>query len=200
MRCVCVMWCTYCHSVRTVRWLVSGGPLGCLGRRTSGTSWTKWTTSASWPTTIPLVGCELWPLTGSLCCCWWCVCELWPLTGCSLCCCWWCVCELWLLTACLCCWWWCVCELWLLTGCSLCCCWWCVCELWLLAGCLCCCWWCVCELCVWESVCSNCFCPFFFLWYRNASPKRSMVPASPNFVCNFCPRAIPKGLPFGLCL
>ena len=36
----------------------------------------------------------------------------------------------------------------------------------------------------------NCFCPFFFImfliWYWNAKPKRSVVPASPNrFICHF---------------
>ena len=39
------------------------------------------------------------------------------------------------------------------------------------------------------------FLSFFKIWYWNARPKWSMVPASPNFT-----EAIPKGLTFGLCL
>ena len=34
----------------------------------------------------------------------------------------------------------------------------------------------------------------FLIWYWNAWSKQSMVPASPNFICHFFMRAIPKGL------
>ena len=40
----------------------------------------------------------------------------------------------------------------------------------------------------------------FLIWYWNARPKWSIVLASPNFICHFYMRAIPKGLTFGLCL
>ena len=35
--------------------------------------------------------------------------------------------------------------------------------------------------------------------YWNARPKRSVVPACPNFICHLVTRAIPMGLTFGLC-
>ena len=34
---------------------------------------------------------------------------------------------------------------------------------------------------------------YFLIWYWNARSKRSMVPASPNFISHFFTRAIPKG-------
>ena len=50
----------------------------------------------------------------------------------------------------------------------------------------------------------NCFCSFFFyifflVWYWNARPKLSKLPASSNCICYFFTRAIPKWLTFGLC-
>ena len=46
----------------------------------------------------------------------------------------------------------------------------------------------------------DCSCSFFLIFFFNLVLKRSMVPASPNFICHFLRDQIPKGLTFGLCV
>ena len=46
----------------------------------------------------------------------------------------------------------------------------------------------------------DCSCSFFLIFFKNLVLKRSMVPASPNFLCHFLRDQIPKGLTFGLCV
>ena len=54
------------------------------------------------------------------------------------------------------------------------------------------------------SICDG-FCPFLLGFFLNLVLKSQIetingsLPASPNFICHFFTRAIPKGLTFGLC-